>query len=172
MKFPRIRGRNADGDRVYLPVDFEGEPTLVLLTFQWQQRAVVRAWREFADSLAEEYDDFEYAELYVTGGKSGLHPPVMTGGLGPTPGSAAGDDRLLSVRVNKRSFRRSLGLPGESTVYALLVDDEYVVRQAAGMLTRDIAEGLQSLLAEWEDAEIRWTEARATRAEAESSADE
>ena len=157
---------------MYLPVDFAGEPTLVLITFQWQQRSLVEAWREFADRLAERHDDFDYVELYVVGSRSGLHPPIMTGGLGPNPGMGTPDDRTITVHVDKRSFRRSLGLLGEQTIYAFLVDDEYVVRQAAGMITRDVADGLKSLLAEWEDAQGRWTEARASTAEAESGADE
>lgn len=172
MKFPQIRGRNSEGERVYLPVDFAGEPTLVLITFQWQQRSMADAWREFADRLAEEYDDFEYVELFVAGSRGGLHPPVMTGGLTPTPGSGMPDDRMITLHVDKRSFRRSLGLLGEQTIYTLLVDGEYVVRQAAGMLTRDVADGLESLLSEWEDAESRWMEAQASTAEAESGADE
>jgi hypothetical protein len=167
VKFPQIQGRNADGERVYLPVDLGGEPTLVLITFQWQQRSLVEAWREFADRLVEKHENFDYVELYVVGGGSGLHPPMMTGGLGPTPGAGSMDERTLTVHVDKRAFRRSLGLLGEQTIYALLVDGEYVIRQAAGMLTRDIADGLKSLLAEWEDAEKRWTEARSGPGEAE-----
>jgi hypothetical protein len=81
---------------------------------------------------------------------------MMTGGLSPNPGSVDGGERTVVVHVNRQSFRRSLGLVGEATIYALLVDDEYVVRRAAGMLTRDIADGLQSLLEEWEDADSRW----------------
>jgi hypothetical protein len=156
LQFPRLSGQNGDGDRVYLPVDFEGDPSLVLIAFSWQQQSLVDAWTEFADRLVEEYDSFEYYKLHVVGRESGLHPPMMTGGLSPNPGSVDGGERTVVVHVNRQSFRRSLGLAGEATIYALLVDDEYVVRRAAGMLTRDIADGLQSLLEEWEDADSRW----------------
>ena len=169
VKFPRIRCRDSAGEQRYLPVDFPGDPTLVLITFQWQQRSVAQAWCEFADRLVQAFDDFEYVELHVVGTGSGLHPPVMTGGLGPVPGSPSLGKRTMLAYVDKRSFRRSLGLLGEQTIYALLVDGEYVVRQAAGMLTRDIAEGLSELLREWEAAENRWTEVQVTRAEAESA---
>jgi hypothetical protein len=54
--------------------------------------------------------------------------------------------------VNKRQFRQSLGLLGEETVYALLVDDGHIVRQAAGFPVSEAIDGLWSLLDEWDDA--------------------
>jgi hypothetical protein len=54
--------------------------------------------------------------------------------------------------VNKRQFRRSLGLLGEETVYALLVDDGHVVRQAAGFPVSATVEALLSLLDDWDAA--------------------
>jgi hypothetical protein len=152
---------------VYLPVDFEGDPTLVLIAFSWQQQSLVDSWTEFADRLVEEYEEFEYYRLHVVGREGGLHPPMLTGGLRPTPGTVDGGERTVVVHVNRRSFRRSLGLVGEATIYALLVDDEYVVRRAAGMLTRDVADGLRSLLEEWESADAPAESAGSSAVEAD-----
>ena len=59
---------------------------------------------------------------------------------------------MLVLRVNKRQFRRSLGLLGEDTVYALLVDDGHIVRQAAGFPMSSTVEALWSMLDAWDDA--------------------
>lgn len=156
VKFPNVSARDGTGERVYLPVDLVGDPTLVLVSFRWQQRSLVEMWREFASGLADRYDRFEYYELHVVGPRSGMTPPVLSGGMRPTPGRADLGDRTLPGFVDKGWFRRSLGLLGETTVYALLVDGGYVVRRAAGTPTEDVAAGLESLLDEWEDALRRW----------------
>jgi hypothetical protein len=158
VKFPKVSGRGGDGERRYLPEDFDGDPTLVLLTFNRQQRAVVSQWREFAADLADRYDTFDYVQLHVAPRGRGLGPPALAT-MAPGPVSAGPrtvqDDRRILVFVDKRWFQRSLGILGETSVYAMLVDDGYVVRQAAGMLTRDIAQGLESLLSEWDAAQAR-----------------
>ena len=156
VKFPKVSGRDAEGNRVHLPVDFEGDPTLVLITFRWQQRSLARSWREFATELEERYDRFEFCELHVTGRGSGMTPPVLSGGMRPDPAPGSMDEHSILLFVDRDHFRRSLGLLGETSVYALLIDDGYVVRQAAGMVTEDIAAGLRDLLEEWDEAEQRW----------------
>lgn len=163
MKFPRVAGTVADGTRVALPEGFPGSPTLVLVTFGWQQRSLVAPWRKFAERLAERYEPFEFRELAVAGQRRGMLPPDV-GGFGPPIATGRRSDRTISVGVNKRAFRRSLGLVGEQTNYALLVDDGYVVRRAAGILTRETAEGLTSLLDDWVRANAianEWTTAGA-----------
>lgn len=156
MKFPTVSGRDASGERVHLPVDFEGDPTLVLITFRWQQRSLARSWRQFATELGDRYDRFEFYELHVTGQGSGMTPPMLSGGMRPAPAPGSLDEHSILLFVDRDYFQRSLGLLGETSVYAMLIDDGHVVRQAAGVLTEDIADGLRSLLDEWEAAEQRW----------------
>jgi hypothetical protein len=149
MRFPRVSGSTLDGTHVSLPGGFEGEPTLLIVSFQWQQRSLVDPWCSVADRLAERYDDFEYRELLVVDWRS-----RMLVGRTRRADLLSDDqhDRMLVLRVNKRQFRQSLGLLGEETVYALLVDDGHVVRQAAGFPDSSTIESLLSLLDDWERA--------------------
>jgi hypothetical protein len=149
MKFPRVSGSNLDGGHLALPDGFEGDPTLLVISFQWQQRSLVDPWCSVAEQLAERYDDFEYYELLVVDWRS-----RMLIGRTRRADLLTGDqhDRMLVLRVNKRQFRQSLGLLGEDTVYALLLDDAHVVRQAAGFPVSPTIEGLRAMLEEWEDA--------------------
>lgn len=170
MKFPKVSGRGGGGERRYLPEDLPGDPTLVILTFNTHQRAVVGKWQEFAEELADRYDDFDFTLLHVAGRGRGLGPPSLsTMAPGPVSQSPRGmGDNQVMIFVDKRWFQHSLGILGETSVYAMLVDDGYVVRQAAGMLTEDIARGLESLLDEWEEARsLAWK----TDAPVESDAD-
>jgi hypothetical protein len=149
MRFPRVSGSTLDGTHLSLPENFSGSPTLLIVSFQWQQRSIVDPWRSVAERLADRYDEFDYHELLVVDWRSRML-------IGRTRKadllSTDQHDRMLVLRVNKRQFRQSLGLLGEDTVYALLVDDGHIVRQAAGFPVSSAVEGLWSLLEEWDAA--------------------
>ena len=149
MRFPRVSGSTLDGRHISLPECFDGDPTLLVVSFQWQQRSLVDPWCSVADRLAERYDEFDYYELLVVDWRS-----RMLVGRTRRADLLSGDqhDRMLVLRVNKRQFRQSLGLLGEETVYALLVDEDHVVRQAAGFPSSSTVEGLLSLLDDWDAA--------------------
>jgi hypothetical protein len=149
MRFPRVSGSTLDGTHLSLPGHFSGDPTLLIVSFQWQQRAIVDPWCSVAEQLADRYDEFDYHELLVVDWRSRML-------VGRTRKadllSTDQHDRMLVLRVNKRQFRQSLGLLGEETVYALLLDDGHVVRQAAGFPVSSTVEGLLTLLRDWEAA--------------------
>jgi hypothetical protein len=149
MRFPRVSGSTLDGTHLSLPDKFSGDPTLLIVSFQWQQRSIVDPWRSVAERLADQYDEFDYHELLVVDWRSRML-------IGRTRRadllSTDQHDRMLVLRVNKRQFRQSLGLLGEDTVYALLVDDGHIVRQAAGFPVASTVERLWSLLEEWDAA--------------------
>ena len=156
MQFPQVRGRTTAGEQVSLPSDFGGDPTLVLMAFRWQQRGLVESWESFAAHLSDDYPEFEYCELVLVNRNRGMigggfARQSMPGFLG-LPEMLTHDlpDHAIVAPVNKRQFRHSLGLVGEQTNYALLVDDGRVVRGAAGALTDETARDLESLLSEWE----------------------
>jgi hypothetical protein len=154
MKFPTTSGSDKHGRRVTLPADLDGEQTLVVVSFHLRQRSLVSPWREFADELREEFDHFGYAELTV-GSKGGMLPPMSKGGMSPTNASHRLHENTVFLSVNKQAFQRRLGILGDQTIYAFLLEDDYVVRQAAGVLTPETADALESLLREYRDAQNR-----------------
>ena len=156
MQFPNVRGREVTGDPVSLPADFRGDPTLVLMAFRWQQRGLVESWESFAAHLSDGFPAFEYCELVLVNRRRGM----LGGGFARQstpeflglPEMLTRDlpDHAIVAPVDRRRFRRSLGLVGEQTNYALLVDDGRIVGGAAGALTDGAARELESLLSEWE----------------------
>jgi len=137
-----------------LPDDLDGEQTLLVVSFHLRQRSLVSPWREFADELCDQFEHFSYYEL-VVGSRGGMLPPTSRGGLSPTNARHRLHENTLFLSVNKPAFRRRLGIVGEQTIYAFLVEDDYVVRQAAGVLTPNTADALESLLREYRDAKHR-----------------
>jgi hypothetical protein len=151
MKFPTVPGRDTHGARLTLPDDLDGEQTLLVVSFHHRQRSLVGSWRQFAEELSDQFDHFAYYEL-VVGGRSGMMPPTATGGLSQTSATRRQHDNTVRVSVDKAAFRRRLGMVGEQTIYAFLLEDDYVVRREAGVLTPSVAEGLESLLESYRNA--------------------
>jgi hypothetical protein len=155
MKFPTVRGRAKTGRRVTLPDDLRGEQTLVVLSFHQRQRSLVSSWRQFAAELCDRFEHFEYYEVVVVGSRSGMLPPSTAGGMSPANARQHLHENTISLAVDKAAFRRQLGLLDEQTIYAVLLEDDYVVRQAAGVLTPSTAEALESLLEDYRDEKHR-----------------
>ena len=154
MKFPTVPGRDTHGARLTLPDDLDGEQTLLVASFHHRQRSLVGSWRQFAEELDERFDHFAYYEL-VVGGKSGMMPPTVNGGLSQTSATRRRHDNTVRVSVDKAAFRRRLGMVGERTIYVFLLEDDHVVRREAGVLTPSVGEGLESLLESYRDAKHR-----------------
>jgi hypothetical protein len=51
MKFPFVIGKNLEGKRYQLPMDFEGEKNLVFLAFHQFQQPHVNSWLPFARTV-------------------------------------------------------------------------------------------------------------------------
>jgi hypothetical protein len=159
MQFPRLPSRDTNGQKVVLPDDLEGEQTLLLISFDRRQQSLVGSWRGLATELCETYDHFGYYELLVLGGRSGMMPPFAGAGMSPEAARSRPHENALVTRVDKAALQRRLGLLGEGNIYALLIEDGAVVRQAAGVLTPDTADALEHLLQQWREANAEWTSA-------------
>lgn len=150
MKFPTVPGRDTHGRRLMLPDDLDGEQTLVVVSFHQRQRSLVNSWRQFASELCDRFDHFGYYELIV-GSRGGMLPPSVSGGMSPTNARQRVHDNTIFLSVDKQAFQRRLGILGEQTIYAFLVEDGSVVRQAAGVLTPKTGEALEQLLQAYRD---------------------
>ncbi|WP_144901520.1 hypothetical protein [Halobellus captivus] len=154
MKFPTVPGRDTHGRRLTLPDDLDGEQTLLVVSFHQRQRSLVNSWRQFAAELCGKFAHFAYYELIV-GSSGGMLPPSVAGGMSPTNARQRVHDNTILLSVDKQAFQRRLGIVGEQTIYAFLVEDGHVVRQAAGVITPKTAEALESLLEAYRDEKNR-----------------
>lgn len=123
-QFPEIEGKNLAGKKFHLPRDFEGGLNLVILAFQREQQLVVNTWLPTADLFENIYPELRYYELPTisrmnpfvrwfidTGMRSGIKDPKSR-------------KKTITLYLDKRSFRKTLGISGEDNIFILLVDKE------------------------------------------------
>jgi hypothetical protein len=63
MRFPFVIGKNLEGKRYQLPMDFEGEKNLVFLAFHQFQQSHVNSWLPFARTTIAENPTYRFYEL-------------------------------------------------------------------------------------------------------------
>jgi len=119
--FPEVTASNLEGRRYTLPRDFEGDANLCLIAFEQEQQADVDTWLEGVRPLREA-PGFEVYELPTLGKGTPLFRGFLDGAMQRGIPDVRQREHTITLYLDKGEFRRTLGLPDESRVYALLVD--------------------------------------------------
>lgn len=121
-RFPRVEGSNLEGRRFTLPSDFEGALNVVLVAFEREQQADVDSWTPFLDTLRKDRSDLRVYELPTLGRGYRLMRSFIDGGMRRGIPDAKVRAATITLYIDKRAFRESLGLGSEDRIYLLLVD--------------------------------------------------
>jgi len=121
-RFPKITAENLNRRKLHLPDDLEGEVNLLLIAFQQMQQISVNTWLPRLEELSGRYPALHYYELPTIGTGYRLARGFIDGGMRAGIPDEATRERTITLYLNKRDFRQQLDLPGEDTIYALLVD--------------------------------------------------
>ena len=124
LEFPRVTGTNLKRQKYSLPNDFEGELNLVLVAFLREQQLMVNTWLPTADLLEKIHPELRYYELPTisrlnlfarwfinTGMRSGIKDPKSR-------------QRTITLYLDKKPFRKAMGIPDEENIYIFLVDKQ------------------------------------------------
>ncbi|MGM0591216.1 MAG: hypothetical protein ACQETI_06210, partial [Halobacteriota archaeon] len=145
-EFPEVSGDNLDGETVYLPDDFDGDPTLVCITFKRKLLPFVEEWIDLAERLAAEYDGLTYYQLAVLRRMNRLSRSFLERGLHSDVTDPERRGRTVPIYTHKPEFREALDLGGEDTIYVLLVENGKVVWSLAGEVTGPATETFETAL--------------------------
>jgi hypothetical protein len=122
--FPRVEGRNLEGDRFMLPGDFGGAINVVLVAFKREQQHDVDTWMRALKRIAEANADLRVYELPTLGRRYRLMRSFIDGGMRAGIPDRAVRAATVTLYIDKAPFRRALGVRDEDRIYVLLVDRE------------------------------------------------
>ena len=123
-RFPRVEGRNLEGDRFLLPNDFGGEINVVLVAFKREQQHDVDTWMPLLKRIAEANTGLRVYELPTLGRRYRLMRSFIDGGMRAGIPDRSVRAATVTLYIDKSPFRRALGLQDEDRIYVLLVDRE------------------------------------------------
>ncbi len=144
--FPEVTGSNLEGKRYNLPADFEGEKNLCLIAFTREQQDDVDTWLTAVKPLLGT-PGFEMYELPTISKGN----PAFRGWLDSAMRDGIPDrkqrERTITLYLDKKAFRDSLGLRDEKRIYALLVNrDGAILWQSEGVCDSTRLEDLRKAI--------------------------
>jgi hypothetical protein len=127
MNFPTVSGATLSGREFTIPYGLEGEYNLVMIAFEPAQQFLLRTWLPFLAQMTEQYESFRYYELPTLGNLNEDQRMFIDQGMRRSINDPAIWDIVITLYLDKNTFRKVLDMRGESTIYLFLIDHEGVI---------------------------------------------
>lgn len=121
-KFPALTAYSLDKARINLPTDFEGKVNLLLISFEPEQSKDIATWMTTAQALQHMNFQFRYYKMPVSNSENFLYRWWDTSSLRSLETDPEAWHWIIPLYLNKQDFRRTLNIPNEKEVVALLID--------------------------------------------------
>ncbi|KPL23099.1 MAG: hypothetical protein AMJ93_05455 [Anaerolineae bacterium SM23_84] len=136
--FPKVTGKNLLREQVTLPEDLNGDLNVLVIAFQRWHQHMIETWVPFLRELEQTLPRVRYYELPTLERFNALSRTVINEGMRAGISDPLARERTVTLYVDKATFRRTLDLPDENTIYLLLVDlTGRIVWRAEGGLTAE-----------------------------------
>jgi len=122
MKFPKVSGKDLNGDLHTIPDTLAGKLNFLIVAFQQWQVQPIETWIPFLQKLVSDHPQIQFYELPTlrqfnfisqwlidSGMRGGIRDPEMRA-------------RTITLYIDKDEFDQALRIPTENTIYLFLVD--------------------------------------------------
>ncbi len=120
--FPKITAANLSGKSFAMPGAFEGDLNVVLIAFERDQQKDLDTWLAVLPQLLAPFPKVGYYELPTIAKLNGMTRWFIDTGMRSGIKDKAQRDRTITLFIDKKPFKESLGIDSEKTVYAMLLD--------------------------------------------------
>lgn len=145
--FPQVTGVSLAGERLEFPASFGADRTLAVIAFwEWQQ-PMVDSWLGTARRLEFQQPAFEYFEMPVIEASTPDDHRFIDNGMRSAITDRRAREKTIPLYVDTAGFLRSLGLPTEDEIYAVLLGESgLILRIWAGSATPTASGQLEDLV--------------------------
>jgi hypothetical protein len=145
--FPAITSYSLDKAKVNLPADLEGQLNLLLISFEPEQQKDINTWVPAAQVLQHTNFNFRWYRMPVSNRENFVFRWWGNSSMRSDETDPETWHWIVPLYVNKDDFRRSLQIPNEHSIVALLTDKQgRVLWRASGGLTSDKRSSLEAAL--------------------------
>ena len=145
--FPQVSGSSLAGEDFELPESFGADLTLAVVAFWDWQQPMVDSWIEEATFLEIQSPGFEYFEMPVIQRSTPAVQQFIDDGMRSGIPDRTAREKTVTLYVDKREFMRSLGLPTDDEIYAVLMNASgLILRVWTGSATPHARRQLQDLV--------------------------
>jgi hypothetical protein len=146
--FPTVEGSNLERRKFKLPLDLEGELNVVIVPFKQYQQFSVNEWMPYLKEFKQRFPSIEYYEVPTLAKGYTAMRFVIDGGMRSGIPSIETRNRTITLYINKRKFKRKLGIETENIIYIYLLKDEKILWETTGTPTDDKVQKLEKNIKE------------------------
>ncbi len=133
MQFPVISGQDLLRRDVVLPSGLEGTFNLVLVAFQRWHQELIDGWLPAVAKIEARHPGLRHYELPVLPSMGWLSRTFINEGMRAGIPDQQTRAATITLYTDKSTFMEALDLPGDQTLYVLLLDnDGKILWRAAG----------------------------------------
>jgi hypothetical protein len=145
--FPQVSGSSLAGEHFEFPRSFGADMTLAIVAFWDWQQPMVDTWIEAASQLERQSPSFEYFEMPVLQRSMREVHQFIDNGMRVGTRDRVTREKTVTLYVEKREFLRSIGLPTDDEIYAILAGPSgLIMRIWSGSATPDTRRQLEELV--------------------------
>ena len=138
MKFPKVSGKDLNGNPHTIPDTLEGKLNLLVVAFQQWHVRPIETWIPFLQKLVAEHPNIQFYELPTLRKFNFISQRLIDGGMRSGIRSKEMRARTITLYIDKAEFDQVLAIPTEDTIYLFLVDcDGNILWRDAGGFTEE-----------------------------------
>lgn len=120
--FPTYTAPNLSGEEVRIPAGLSGERNLLLVAFKREQQKNLDTWLKAMPAIVAKYPKLSYYEFPVIERPNKMVRFFIDNGMRGGISDKAQRARTVTLYIEKKPFKQSLGITSEDTTYTYLVD--------------------------------------------------
>ena len=146
-EFPALESETLEKQAVHLPHDFQGQRNLLLIAFEREQQKDIDTWLTQMQPYEDIDKRFRYYEIPTIEKMNHLMRWFINSGMRHGIPDKKARERTVTLYIDKQSFKKSLQIPDEKKIYAILVDRSgKILWRAAGPYDEPNGKRLQEFL--------------------------
>ena len=145
--FPQLEAKNLNGDVMKMPAGFAGEKNLLFIAFKREQQKDIDTWLAIIKPIAAAHPNMHYYEIPTIERMNPMFRFFIDNGMRGGIPDKEQRARTITLYIDKEPFKKSLALPSEDRIYAVMVDKSgKVLWREEGIFTADKGKALESAL--------------------------
>jgi hypothetical protein len=122
MQLPAVKGRNLLRKKMKFPDDFAGDINLVFIAFLRRHQDLIDEWIPFVEEMAREHPELHYYEFPTLPRRGPIYRTFLNEGMRAGIPDQATRARTITLYLDKRTFRKALGIETEQLMWLYLFD--------------------------------------------------
>jgi len=151
MKFPKVSGKDLNGNPQTIPDTLKGKLNLLVVAYQRWHVSPIETWIPYLQTLITEHPNVQFYELPTLRKFNFISQWMIDGGMRGGIRSKEMRERTITLYIDKAEFDETLDIPTEDTIYLFLVDcDGNILWRDTGTFSEEKGKEITQAISEFQ----------------------